>query len=164
MYTNPVILRRILPSDNQQLAAIIRAALVEFGANHQGTVYYDESTDHLSDLFEIQKSVYFVALIDSQVVGGGGLFPTSGLPHDTCELVKMYLLPEFRGKGIGSMLLEQCLSNAKAIGYKKVYLESMPELAGALAIYEKFGFQYLQGPLGNTGHFGCERWMLKSLD
>ena len=49
------------------------------------------------------------------------------------------------------------------MGYKRVYLESMPELAGALAIYEKFGFDYLAGPMGNTGHFGCERWMLKNL-
>lgn len=163
MYTNPVVLRRILPGDNQQLAAIIRAALVEFGANHEGTVYYDESTDHLSDLFKIDQSVYFVALVDHQLVGGGGLFPTSGLPNDTCELVKMYLRPEFRGKGIGKILLEQCLSSAKSLGFKKVYLESMPELEGALAVYEKFGFEYLEGPLGNTGHFGCEKWMLKAL-
>lgn len=163
MYTNPVVLRRILPGDNQQLAAIIRAALVEFGANHEGTVYYDESIDHLSDLFKIDQSVYFVALVDHQLVGGGGLFPTSGLPNDTCELVKMYLRPEFRGKGIGKILLEQCLSSAKSLGFKKVYLESMPELEGALAVYEKFGFEYLEGPLGNTGHFGCEKWMLKAL-
>jgi len=163
MDTKPIVLRRILPGDNQQLAAIIRAALVEFGANHEGTVYYDESTDHLSDLFKIDQSVYFVALVDHQLVGGGGLFPTSGLPNDTCELVKMYLRPEFRGKGIGKILLEQCLSSAKSLGFKKVYLESMPELEGALAVYEKFGFEYLEGPLGNTGHFGCEKWMLKAL-
>ncbi len=163
MNTKSVVLRRILSDDNQQLAAIIRASLVEFGANHEGTVYYDESTDHLSELFKAAQSIYFVALVDSQVVGGGGLFPTSGLPEDTCELVKMYLSPNFRGKGIGRMLMEQCLSQAKSMGYKKVYLESMPELAGALSIYEKFGFDYLAGPMGNTGHFGCEKWMLKNL-
>ncbi len=163
MNTKSVVLRRILSDDNQQLAEIIRAALEEFGANHEGTVYYDESTDHLSDLFKVEQSVYFVAVVDRQVVGGGGLFPTSGLPDDTCELVKMYLLSEFRGKGVGRMIIQQCLSQAKSMGYKKVYLESMPELAGALAIYEKFGFEYLDGPLGNTGHFGCEKWMLKSL-
>ena len=163
MNTKPVILRRILPGDNQQLAVIIRAALEEFGANHEGTVYYDESTDHLSELFKINKSVYFVAIVDHKVVGGGGVFPTAGLPSDTCELVKMYLLPEVRGQGIGGMIIKQCLESAKSAGFKKVYLESMPELAGALAIYEKFGFEYLEGPLGNTGHFGCEKWMLNSL-
>jgi len=163
MNTKPVILRRILPGDNQQLAVIIRAALEEFGANHEGTVYYDESTDHLSELFKINKSVYFVAIVDHKVVGGGGVFPTAGLPSDTSELVKMYLLPEVRGQGIGGMIIKQCLESAKSAGFKKVYLESMPELAGALAIYEKFGFEYLEGPLGNTGHFGCEKWMLKSL-
>ena len=29
--------------------------------------------------------------------------------------------------------------------------------------YEKFGFQYLDGPMGETGHFGCDRWMLLQL-
>jgi putative acetyltransferase len=36
----------------------------------------------------------------------------------------------------------------------------MPELTKALGIYEKFGFKYLNGPMGNTGHFGCDKWML----
>jgi putative acetyltransferase len=40
----------------------------------------------------------------------------------------------------------------------------MPELKQALKTYEKFGFEYLDHPMGNTGHFGCELWMIKKLD
>ena len=75
-------------------------------------------------------------------VGGGGIYPTDGLAADTCELVKMYLLPEARGMGLGRELIEKSLTFAKEYGYQKVYLESMPELKQALKVYEKFGFEY----------------------
>jgi putative acetyltransferase len=158
-----ITIRRISPDDNTAIAAIIRSTLAEFGANHPGTVYFDASTDALFDLFEVPKAVYYIAELDGEIVGGGGIYPTEGLPYLTCELVKMYLAPQARGKGLGRQLIQQSLDYAASAGYKQVYLESMPELAKALTIYEKFGFRYLSAPLGNSGHFGCERWMLKAL-
>lgn len=157
-------IRYIQQSDNPALAKIIRATLTEFGANHPGTVYYDASTDALFELFQKSRSVYYVAENeDGQIIGGGGIFPTEGLTNDTCELVKMYLLPEARGKGIGKSIIEKCLQTAKDLGFAQIYIESMPELKLALKVYERFGFSYLKAPLGNSGHFGCELWMTKSL-
>lgn len=157
-------IRPIRPEDNKALAAIIRATLTEFGANHPGTVYYDATTDTLYELFRKPRSVYFVAESDNgEIVGGGGIFPSDGLPEDTCELVKMYLLPQVRGTGLGRKIIELCLQAAREMGFSKVYLESMPELHLALKVYEKFGFAYLNKPLGNTGHFGCDLHMLKIL-
>jgi putative acetyltransferase len=158
-----VVVRTILPSDNEALASIVRSSLAEFGANHQGTVYYDETTDHLYELFQVPNSIYFVALINDEIAGGGGIFPSTGLPEDTCELVKMYLKNTARGFGLGRLLIEKCIEFATSSEYKKIYIESMPELKKALGIYEKFGFRYLDGPMGSTGHFGCEIWMLKEL-
>ena len=157
-----ISIRLIEEKDNYQLAFIIRNTLKEFGANHPGTVYYDESTDVLFQIFQNEtRSIYFVAERENKIVGGAGIFPSSGLPEDTCELVKMYLLPEARGIGLGKMLIEKCIEAAKEKGYKNMYLETMPELKQALKTYEKFGFQYINAPLGNTGHFGCDLWMLK---
>ena len=157
-------IRTILPSDNQALASIIRATLAEFGANHPGTVYYDSATDHLAEIFTESGSVYYVAENEEgMVVGGGGIYPTAELPEDTCELVKMYLLPEARGIGLGRSIIEKCLQAAGELGYTHVYLESMPELKQALKVYERFGFTYLCAPLGNSGHFGCDLWMIKDL-
>ena len=156
-------IRKIEQTDNEALAKIIRNTLTEFGANHPGTVYYDDATDHLFELFQQPLSIYFIATINDKMVGGGGIYPTEGLPENTCELVKMYLLPVARGKGIGKMIIENCLQNARALGFKNVYLETMPELEQAMNVYEKFGFEYLKGPLGNSGHFGCSKWMLKTL-
>ncbi len=156
-------IRKIEQTDNAALAKIIRSTLTEFGANHPGTVYYDDATDHLFEVFQQPASFYFIATIDGEMFGGGGIYPTEGLPENTCELVKMYLLPAARGKGIGKMIIENCLEKAKAVGFEKVYLETMPELEQAISVYEKFGFEYLNGPMGNSGHFGCSKWMLKEL-
>jgi putative acetyltransferase len=153
-------IRTIQPADNQSLARIIRSALTEFGANKPGTVYYDPTTDALYELFQTPGSIYYVAELNGQLIGGAGIYPSAGLPPDTCELVKMYLSPEARGKGTGKTLIEKALEFAREAGYKKVYIETMPELRKAMSVYEKFGFRYLDGPLGQTGHFGCDVWML----
>jgi putative acetyltransferase len=76
----------------------------------------------------------------------------------------MYLLPEARGLGLGRSIIEKCLAAALEAGFKQVYLETMPELHRALTIYEKFGFNYLCSPMGNSGHFGCDLHMLLRLN
>lgn len=156
-------IRTIQPSDNKALAQIIRSALEEFKANQPGTVYFDPTTDALFELFQQPQSVYFVAEYKGVVLGGAGIYPTEGLPTGTCELVKMYLCPEARGKGLGKRLIEHCLNAAIETGYDAVYLESMPELRNALKVYERMGFHYLNHPMGNSGHFGCDLWMLKKI-
>lgn len=158
-----ITLRSIQPSDNVVLSSIVKGTLAEFGANHPGTVYYDATTDTLYEVFQAPRSYYFVAEKDGQVAGGGGIYPTDGLPEDTCELVKMYLLPAARGTGLGRTLIEKCIAKAKELGYRRIYLETMPELRQALNIYAKFGFEFLKGPMGNSGHTGCSLWMLKKL-
>lgn len=158
-----LLIRRIQPKDNAVIAKIIRDALTEFGANRPGTVFTDPTTDALFELFATEGAAYFIAEHNGNVVGGGGYYPTEGLPADTCELVKMYLAPAARGTGLGRTLIEKSMAAAKENGYKRMYLESMPELKQALNVYAKFGFEYLPGPMGNSGHTGCSLWMLKSL-
>jgi putative acetyltransferase len=156
-------IRPIQPSDNPELALIVRNTLTEFGANVPGTVFFDPTTDALFELFQTPKSAYFVAEADEKILGGGGIYPTEGLPENTCELVKMYLLPEARGIGLGRTLIERCIETAKEYGFQQVYLETLPELSLAVKVYEKFGFEYLSAPLGDTKHFGCGLWLLKKL-
>jgi len=158
-----IMIRDLEPADNIAIASVIRDTLTEFGANRPGTVYFDPTTDDLFSLFRKKGSYYQVVMIDDVIVGGGGIYPSDGLPENTCELVKMYLLPSARGLGLGKKMIAACLENAKQMGYQQVYLETMPELKDALKTYEKFGFTYLDGPLGNTGHFGCALWMIKKI-
>lgn len=161
---NPVIhIRPIEQKDNIDLAKVIRGALEEFGANKPGTVYFDPTTDALFELFNTPGSYYFIALIDNKLVGGAGIFPTENLPEGTCELVKLYLHKNARGTGLGKKLLNTAMQWAKENGYTQVYLESMPELSKAVTIYENVGFRRIDQPLGNSGHCGCDIWMIKDL-
>ena len=158
-----LLIRTIQPGDNKALAKIIRDTLTEFKANKPGTVYFDHTTDHLSDVFKAKGSIYFVAEWDGVILGGGGIYPTQNLPTGTCELVKLYLSAKARGKGLGNVLLGKCIDAAIALGYNKIYLETMPELTIAIPMYEKSGFTYLSAPQGCSGHGGCDVWMIKDL-
>jgi putative acetyltransferase len=158
-----IYIRPIQETDNKAIANIIRNSLEEFGAAKPGTVYYDATTDALFQLFQKEGAAYFVAEADGLLLGGGGIYPTEGLPLGTCELVKMYLKKESRGMGLGKRLIDKNLEFAKNAGYTQVYLETMPELKQALHTYAKFGFEYLTQPMGNSGHHGCSLWMLKKL-
>jgi putative acetyltransferase len=160
---NNISIRQIAFRDNGHVAAIVRSSLAEFGANKPGTVFFDDTTDHLYEVFQKHGSIYFVAEQGGQILGGAGIYPSPGLPEHTCELVKMYLTSSARGKGLGKLLIDKSLEFARDFGYRQVYIETMPELRKAVSIYEKFGFEYLTGPLGNTGHFSCDIWMLKQL-
>ena len=162
--TQKMLIRTIREGDNKALAKIIRDTLTEFKANKPGTVYFDNTTDHLFEVFKADNSIYFVAVIGAEIMGGGGIYPTANLPAGTCELVKLYLSKNARGKGIGKILLEKCIAAAKEMGYTKMYLETMPELIIAIPMYEQFGFTYLPAAQGSSGHGGCDVWMIKELD
>lgn len=156
-------IRKITEGDNAQLSLLIKSVLTEFGANKPGTAYFDESTNRLFEVFKKEKSAYWVFERDGKILAAGGIYPTAGLPLDTCELVKLYAYPQARGLGLGKRLIQQCFETAQAHGYRKIYLESMPELNQAVKLYEKLGFVQQSKPIGNSGHFGCDIWMLKEL-
>jgi putative acetyltransferase len=153
----------IQPDDNQAIAAIIRSVLTDFGLNRPGTAFADTTLDRLSEVYNAPRSIYYVAKEDGIVVGGAGIAQLQGGPANTCELQKMYLLPAARGKGIARTIIENCLDTARKENYMFCYLETMPELIQAVKLYEYFGFNHLDGPLGDTGHFTCINWMLKEL-
>ena len=158
-----ITIRNIQEEDNAALALIIRRSLEDFNANKPGTVYYDPTTDDLFEVFKMPGSQYFVAQENNQIIGGAGIYPTQNLPSGTCELVKLYLHKDARGKGTGKLLMEKCFAAAIQLGYTKMYLETMPELNIAVPLYEKLGFTYLPAPMGNSGHDGCDIWMIKEL-
>lgn len=158
-----VFYRQIQPEDNAGIARVIREALREHGVDKPGTVFTDPTTDSLYELFQTPGSIYWIALNDGEIIGGCGIFPTNGLPKGCAELVKLYVSAEARGKGIGFHLMEISAESARIMGYDQLYLETLPELGKAITLYEKAGYARLEKPLGDSGHFACDIWMLKSL-
>lgn len=158
-----IVLRPIEEKDNKGIANLIRGVFMVFNIHRPGTVYFDPTTDNLFELFRARGSEYFIAEENKIIIGGCGVYPTPGLPEGCAELVKFYLSASNRGKGIGRQLMVKAFESAKKNGYRQLYLESLPELDRAISLYEKAGFKFINGPLGKTGHFGCNIWMLKDL-
>ena len=163
MRTKEPIIREIKPEDNQQIATVIRDVLVEFGAPKVGTAYEDKATDRMFETYQKEKAGYFVIEIEGKIIGGAGFSQLDNCEENICEFQKMYFLPEARGKGLGSKLIDVCLQKAKTFGFEKCYLETMPYMKAARSLYKKNGFISLDKPVGNTGHYSCNVWMIKDL-
>ena len=223
-------IRRILPKDEAQVAALIREVLPSFGASGPGYATADAELDWMWRAYETNmgppapvstvatngngaaapaaaangngiaattaanghgnksddqamsdappaaasaaavfppaiapppRSAYFVITRpsdDTVVLGGGGVAALAGSnPADAiCELRKMYLLPATRGQGVGHKLIGLIMDQARSLGFKGMYLETLPSMTQAHALYAKNGFKRLDKPMGNTGHFSCQ--------
>lgn len=159
-----IIIREITPADNKAIASIVKEVMGgEFNADPKTTVIGDPSLNTMHENYQIPKAAYYVAEIDNKVVGGCGIKQLDGSKENICELQRMFLLQEARGKNIGKELLEKCISKAKEFGYKLMYLESLSNMKDAKKLYDKFGFKEIDTPMGNTGHGGCNVWMTLEL-
>jgi putative acetyltransferase len=163
MTSQDFIIREIQSKDNAQMAIVISEVLLEMGDPKIGTAYEDAATDKMFENFDKPTSFYYVVEHQNNVVGGVGIAQLDNFEGKTCELQKMYFLPVTRGKGLGTKLIETCMIKAKSLGYTHCYLETMPYMNAARALYKKNGFINLDKPIGNTGHYSCNVWMLKEL-
>lgn len=74
---------------------------------------------------------------DGSIMGAYGLYLVD---EETCELRKMYLHRSYRAGGLGKLLLEEALSQARELGFKKVVLETASVLKEAIRLYKSYGF------------------------
>ena len=158
-----ISIREVREEDNVALAAVIRAVLIDIGVPKVGTAYADPELDFMFRAYHKARSAYFVLEEDDQLLGGAGIAPLAGEKPEICELQKMYFLSEARGRGLGKKMIDHCLAFAKAQAYSLCYLETLPYMKAAQKLYLKTGFDYIDGPMGNTGHTSCNVWLTKAL-
>ena len=156
-------IREVIRSDNPYLAIVIRRVLKEMKVPLKGTAYADRELDNMYKAYSIPRSIYFVVEFNGQILGGAGIMPLNKGAKNICELQKMYLDPKARGKGVGTNLLDLCLSFARENNFSLCYLETMPYMLDAQELYRKNGFIYINNPMGDTGHYSCPVWMTKKL-
>lgn len=163
MESSTTVIRVIRPEDNAKVAQVIRKVLVEIGVPKVGTAYTDKALDHMYENYDVPRADYFLIVEKRKVLGCAGIAPLENYKGNVCELQKMYFLEEARGRGLGTKMIQKCLDRAKEYGYDKVYIETMPYMKAAQKLYKASGFDYIDAPMGNTGHFSCSVWMLKSI-
>ena len=156
-------IRTIGTADDPAIYEIIRNIMLEYGATPEGTILGDPVIQALSESYQNEGSVYYLAEVNGEIVGGGGINKLPGTEEKICELQRMFLLKKARGKGIGKTLIDKCLETATQFHYTGCYLETLPNMTEAQHLYQKSGFHYLEKPMGNTGHNTCNVWMYKDL-
>lgn len=160
------ILRPIQPIDNQQVARIIRTVMTEFGAVGEGYSIMDPEVDDMHGAYDGPHTAFYVVAQKREggdVFGCGGIGPLVGGEAGICELKKMYFLPALRGLGFGQKMVTVCLEKAKELGYRQCYLETVVRMVQANHLYHKMGFEKICGPMGATGHGGCDSWYVKAI-
>lgn len=156
------IIREIEAKDNAAVENIIRTCLIEFGGNHEGLAWADPDLGRFSEIYNVDGQKYWVAEDENgKVVGGTGIGYLPGA-DSVCELQKMYCLEEARGTGVAHTLMKTALEYARKY-YKKCYLETLSNMLAAQRFYEKYGFERLDKPCGDTGHYACDVWYMREL-
>jgi putative acetyltransferase len=158
MATPAFHLRPIHADDDPAVARLIRTVMPEFGAVGAGFAIEDPEVDAMSIAYGDPRCAYWVVELDGAIAGAGGIAPLAGADRSVCELRKMYFLPQLRGLGAGSALIQRCLDQARKFGYQACYLETLTHMDAAQALYVRTGFRRIEGPRGATGHHGCNRF------
>lgn len=155
-------IREIQKKDNSGIEHVIRTCLIEFGGNHEGTAWADPNLGRFSEIYNTPGNKYWVVEDEKgTILGGVGIGELPGV-NGVCELQKMYCLTEVRGTGISHQLMDIALKYAKQY-YDRCYLETLDTMIAAQKFYEKYGFQRIYEPLGDTGHFECDVRYIKHL-
>lgn len=99
--------------------------------------HYDEELEHLDIKYGLPNGRLYIAFYNGELAGCIGL---RKIDEQNCEMKRLYVRPDFRGKHIGSKLVQQIIKDAKEIGYSHILLDTLPFLKSALHLYQTYGF------------------------
>jgi len=99
--------------------------------------HYEEEIRHLDAKYGPPGGRLYLAYDHDALAGCIGLRKIDG---QNCEMKRLYVRPQFRGKQIGNCLVRRIIDDARAIGYFHMLLDTLPFLTSALHLYRKYGF------------------------
>jgi GNAT superfamily N-acetyltransferase len=78
-----------------------------------------------------------LARVEGRLAGTGAFRPLAGL---ACEAKRLYVRPEFRGRGVGEALVRRLIEEARTAGYREMFGDSLPSMSAAMRVYRRLGF------------------------
>jgi putative acetyltransferase len=126
-----------------ELVALDTAHVRELGLDLQAALdfYYPSVEEELPGMYSPPGGGLFLATYGAEAAGCGAF---RRMTPDICELKRMYVRPEFRGKRIGWQLADTLIQRARAAGYYLMRLETTTYLEKAIALYSALGFRTCQ--------------------
>jgi GNAT superfamily N-acetyltransferase len=111
----------------------------------------DAELDTLPGEYVPPRGVLFVVEDRSRLVAMIGLRP---LDANICEMKRLFVRPEARGRGLARQLIARVLEEARRLGYDEIRLDTLPMMGGAQALYQSMGFRdiapYYETPIAGT--------------
>ncbi len=129
-----------LKAQTKKEIAIVQDLFVEYFFKYKeylGNQDFDKELNKLPGKYKQPRGCLVLAMQNEIPAGCVGLKPFS---EDTCEMGRLYVKDEFRSQKVGLKLVEIFIKEARMMGYKKVFLDTVPEFDKAIKLYESFGF------------------------
>jgi ribosomal protein S18 acetylase RimI-like enzyme len=140
-------IRRIKPDEGpaaKQVVYRVAHAVFNDPRELEESIAYYESKSELKDMDDIQKNyfenggIFLVMTDDDQLICTGAI---RKLKEDICELKRLWLLTEYQQRGLGYRMIQELLSFAREMGYKRIWLETdRVAQSRALEFYKRLGF------------------------
>jgi len=132
-------LRRYRPADHDRVLQLHYQGLKQVGIRIDDDFHseYDADLTRIEAEY-LQNGDFLIAAIGEKTVGMGAI---RRIDERTTEVKRMRVDPEFQGRGIGSLILDKLIAEAKAAGYRHLILDTIDRMVVARRLYESRGFK-----------------------
>jgi ribosomal protein S18 acetylase RimI-like enzyme len=118
---------------------------------------FENELNRLPDKYALDDGRLYIAYVNDEVAGCIGL---RRFDANRCELKRLYIRPAFRHLGLGVMLSQKVITDARQIGYDKILLDTLSSMTPAMNLYKKLGFQeisaYYHNPIEEAVYFSLD--------
>lgn len=145
---------KIIQANSLEDITAARRLFEEYAASIDTDLCFQNFAKELAGLpgaYAPPRGRLLLAMVDDKPVGCVGL-----RPHDatTGEMKRLFVQPGYQGRGFGRSLVEAVTAEARAIGYTRLLLDTLPSMQSAIKLYESLGFvrraPYFDSPVGGN--------------
>ena len=122
---------------------------------------FEEELASLPGEYDAPQGTLLLALVDGQVAGCGGFRPLMDSDYaNACEMKRLYVRPAFRRFGLGRVLAQALIDDARRAGYSSMLLDTLDDMEAARGLYSLLGFEeiapYYYNPIAGAHYLKVE--------